>query len=183
MRRRGPSSPRRIRPYSGRIPKAGRAASNSCASRPSRPHPPPKSKRTTNTKNANPPFLPRRRYFRAALTSKARGELAESLFTSECLRRGYVVAKPYGDNQPFDFLVIARGRISRVQVKSCWSPMASGAFQFRAACGNPHSSQWRYTSSRIDFLAGYVAPLDRWLIIPVRALRRVRQRGPRVKMN
>ena len=63
--------------------------------------------------------------------------------------------------------------------------MASGAFQFRAACGNPHSPQWRYTSSRIDFLAGYVAPLDRWLIIPVRALRHVRQfiftLGPRCR--
>lgn len=42
--------------------------------------------------------------------SKLQGEWAESLFVAECLRRGLICAKPFGDSAPYDFIVESRPR-------------------------------------------------------------------------
>ncbi|HEV8525329.1 MAG TPA: group I intron-associated PD-(D/E)XK endonuclease, partial [Terriglobales bacterium] len=49
---------------------------------------------------------------------KAQGELAEIRFLLKAASQGLVVAKPWGDNLPFDFLVGRGSRYFRVQVKS-----------------------------------------------------------------
>lgn len=120
------------------------------------PMPPPPSKGTFS-----PPRAP-----------KARGELAEARFIAKALSLGISVAKPFGDSDPYDFIVEARGNLSRVQVKSAWRATPRGAFQFVAS---PIQSRGRrarpYRGNEIDFFIAYIAPADTWFVIPVAALR------------
>jgi hypothetical protein len=50
-------------------------------------------------------------------TSKRRGELAELAILWKAASLGFTVAKPYGDSDPYDFIVDAGGHQFRVQVK------------------------------------------------------------------
>ncbi len=97
---------------------------------------------------------------------KAKGEWAELVFMAKALTLGLTVCRPYGDNDPFDFLVFRPGqKISRVQVKSSWS-IHHGMYTVNThACNNR-----RYRPSEVDFIVVYVVPLDVWYIIPVRRL-------------
>ena len=56
------------------------------------------------------------------LLAKQKGEWAEVCFAAEVLRRGWRIARPYGDSAPYDCVVDADGRLSRVQVKSVSVP-------------------------------------------------------------
>ena len=104
-----------------------------------------------------------------SLTPKARGELAEIRFLFVALRKGLVVAKPYGDNQPFDFLVGCGGksrRFHRVQVKVSSARDFYG-YAIKAFHRAAHTA---YTADEIDFIAGYIAPERVWYIIPARKI-------------
>lgn len=99
------------------------------------------------------------------LPPKARGELAEIRFLLEAAARRLVVAKPWGDNLPFDFLVGRAGKYYRVQVKSTLHRVYRG-YQMVTM----HRRKGRgYTARDIDFLAAYVIPDDAWYVIPVKA--------------
>ena len=106
------------------------------------------------------------------LTPKARGELAEIRFLLAAASRGLVVAKPWGDNQPFDFLVGRGGRYRRVQVKSTTQRLGASRFGINVARPARRRS---YTTREIDVLVAYVFPEDRWYVIPVRALGKVKR--------
>ena len=54
----------------------------------------------------------------ARFTGKRRGEMAEAAFVAKAVSLGFGVAKPWGDSDPFDFIVQAGGKLSKVQVKS-----------------------------------------------------------------
>src|SRR5207248_1295408 len=103
-----------------------------------------------------------------ARSPKPRGELAEIRFMLAAAARGLVVAKPWGDSLPFDFLV-GRGKCwYRVQVKLSATRHWRG---FHVNCR--HSGGRRvYTARSIDFLVAYIAPVRIWYVIPVRALHR-----------
>jgi PD-(D/E)XK endonuclease len=88
--------------------------------------------------------------------------------------QGFSVSKPYGDNQPYDFVVQQGGPVQRVQVKSTFVRVAPGrgnGFQvmiaWKSARGVGH-----YSRREIDFLAAFIGPLDMWYIIPVDKLAR-----------
>jgi|ERR1041385_572968 hypothetical protein len=106
------------------------------------------------------------------LTPKGRGELAEIRFLLAAASRGLTVAKPWGDNLPFDFLVGRDGRYLRVQVKSTTQRL--GATRFAVNCDRPGRKR-AYTAREIDVLVAYVFPEDAWFVIPVRALGPIRR--------
>jgi hypothetical protein len=54
----------------------------------------------------------------ARFTGKRRGEMAEAAFVAKAVSLGFGVAKPWGDSDPFDFILQAGGKLSKVQVKS-----------------------------------------------------------------
>ncbi len=88
----------------------------------------------------------------------------------EAASHGLVVAKPWGDSLPYDFLVGRGGRFWRVQVKSS---------RYRRHRGyqviTTHRRMARgYSSRELDFLAAYVVPAKTWYVIPAQALRRRR---------
>ncbi len=104
---------------------------------------------------------------------KARGELAEARFIAKALSLGYSVAKPFGDSEPYDFIVNAADHLSRVQVKSAWRATPRGTFQF---VSSPIQSRGHracpYRGDEIDFLVAYIAPEDAWFVLPVDVLLR-----------
>ncbi len=99
-------------------------------------------------------------------TPKARGELAEIRFLLAAASRNLVVAKPWGDNQPFDFLVGRARRFLRVQVKSASVVHCRG---YHVSCFRP-ADRTGYTTAQIDLVAAYIVPEDTWYLIPVRVL-------------
>ena len=104
---------------------------------------------------------------RLPLAPKARGELAEARFVAKAMSLGFSVARPFGDNQPYDFIVQYNHRLTRVQVKSAWTIHKSG-YQFMTALDRSCKTGTRsYTAADLDFVAAYIAPEDAWLIIPV----------------
>jgi hypothetical protein len=100
--------------------------------------------------------------------SKHTGEVAELAFMLKAASLGFAVAKPYGDNQRYDFVVDVGGKLVRVQVKSSTHPDRFGAYFIASQrCSNGWAIP--YTAGEIDFLAAYVFPEDAWFIIPVEA--------------
>jgi hypothetical protein len=79
-----------------------------------------------------------------------------------------VVAKPWGDSEPYDFIVNPKKSFIfwRVQVKSAHTVGADGGCSFRAHDHNQKS----YTSEDIDALVAYARPMNAWYVMPVRVV-------------
>jgi PD-(D/E)XK endonuclease len=106
----------------------------------------------------------------AKFTGKRRGEMVEAAFVAKVVSLGFGVAKPLGDSDPFDFIVQAGGRLSKVQVKSAHCVGEDGTYSFRA---HGHDSK-AYRADQIDVLVVYVVPENAWYVFPVRMIRRMR---------
>ena len=80
------------------------------------------------------------------LTPKQLGEIAEAEFVAKAVGMGFVVAKPWGDSEPYDFIVNVRREFNfwRVQVKSAHTVGEDGTCSFRA-----HDHQLRSYRRRI----------------------------------
>jgi hypothetical protein len=89
---------------------------------------------------------------------KAQGELAELVFMCKAASEDLVVAKPWGDNLPFDFLVGIGPPFYRVQVKCTSVRHCRG---YHLSCFRPASHK-TYTAHQIDFIAAYVIPERVW---------------------
>src|SRR6266704_7037901 len=67
--------------------------------------------------------LKRRKAYMPAghLGTRRMGDLAELAFMYRAASEGIGVARPYGDSHPYDILVQHGRKLSRIQVKSCFS--------------------------------------------------------------
>jgi hypothetical protein len=102
------------------------------------------------------------------LTPKQLGEIAEAEFIAKAVGMGFVVAKPWGDSEPYDFIVNPKKSFIfwRVQVKSAHTIGADGGCSFRAHDHNQKS----YTARDIDALVAYARPMNAWYVMPVRVV-------------
>jgi hypothetical protein len=102
------------------------------------------------------------------LTPKQLGEIAEAEFIAKAVGQGFVVAKPWGDSEPYDFIVNPKKSFYfwRVQVKSAHTIGADGGCSFRAHDHNMRS----YSSEDIDALVAYARPMNAWYVMPVRVV-------------
>ena len=71
------------------------------------------------------------------LNTKRRGELSELAFVHKAASLGFGVAKPYGDSERFDFILVSRDwpqgdKLWRVQVKSTATLNAAGFYHVNA---------------------------------------------------
>ena len=105
---------------------------------------------------------------RGRAQSKDRGDLAEMQFMVAVASRGFVVAKPYGDNEKYDLIVDVGRRMWRVQVKSSAARHHRG-FAVRASWRTSYR-QISYKPSQVDFVAVTIVGEGIWYVIPVRAL-------------
>lgn len=96
---------------------------------------------------------------------KHHGGKNELLFMAECMRRGWKVNMPFGDDSKYDVVVDTPRGLRRVQVKSCHKADSRGRYRINMKCGR--HSRSRYSSCDCDVIAAYVAPLNHWFIVPV----------------
>lgn len=104
------------------------------------------------------------------LSVKQRGELAEAAFLCKAKSLGFSVAKPWGDSDPFDFILQSGCRSWRVQVKSAYVKNVGG-YSTSLFGGTRRRA---YTCDDIDFLIAYVAPEDVRYVVPLEVFRRVK---------
>ncbi len=104
------------------------------------------------------------------LPPKKRGELAEIRFLLAAASKGLMVAKPWGDSEPFDFLVGRDGRYLRVQVKSTNYAQYPG--RYTVNCCQPGCRK-PYSPREVDVIAVYVVPEDQWYVFPIDVLKGV----------
>jgi hypothetical protein len=112
-------------------------------------------------------FDKRQELVRVNRGTKKRGELAELAFVYKAASLGFGVARPYGDSDRFDFIVLSGEHFWRVQVKSS-SAVQYGAYMVNAQ-RSANGRSIPYTASEIDFLVAHIVPEDAWYVIPVRA--------------
>jgi hypothetical protein len=123
-------------------------------------------KRKSEMKALTPSAKPKKPFVRNV---KWRGEIVELAFLAKAASMGFAVTKPYGDSEPYDFIVDSGNRLWRVQVKS-GSYKTGSAYRVGAShLSNTKPKQKAYTAKQIDILAVYIVPLDVWYIIPVLA--------------
>jgi hypothetical protein len=95
---------------------------------------------------------------------KRRGEASEAEFIARCTSLDLAVAKPWGDDDPYDVLVRWERIFWRVQVKSS-GYCGEGGYRIRT-----ENRSGRYSKRQIDFLAGHIVPADAWYIVPIEAI-------------
>ncbi|HEV7217467.1 MAG: group I intron-associated PD-(D/E)XK endonuclease [Terriglobales bacterium] len=100
--------------------------------------------------------------------NKRRGEWAELRFMARASEHGFSVSKPWGDSEPYDFLVGHEGKFWRVQVKS--TTFRKGHSYY---CRLHGSHARRYTTQQIDFVAAYIIPKNIWFIFPAEVALRI----------
>jgi hypothetical protein len=113
-------------------------------------------------------FARRQKHLHAHRNGKKRGELAELAFILKAASLGLAVAKPYGDSEPYDFIVYSGPKFLKIQVKST-SKLVHGGYPLNSRRARK-GERIPYTASEIDFLIAYVAPENAWFVIPIQAL-------------
>lgn len=99
----------------------------------------------------------------ADLHNKHRGELAELAFMRKAACRGYAVSKPWGECEPYDFVVRVGKLFWRVQVKSVRAKKPQRP-HYCVKTADSHKTP--YSSQDIDFLVAYIFPEDTWYVFP-----------------
>jgi len=105
------------------------------------------------------------------LNTKRRGELSELAFAHKAASEGFGIAKPYGDSERFDFILISRGwpegdKLWRVQIK-CTASLINGRYRIntvRHCCGRGVP----YQPTDVDFVIVHIIPDDSYFIFPIR---------------
>jgi hypothetical protein len=109
-------------------------------------------------------------------SANVRGDIAEARFIGKAMSVGFTVLRPFGNQEPYDFVLRISGRLTRVQVKSAWTDDGMGTFHFVSVlCRRSRRGAHPYSSKDVDFIVAYVAPADAWFVIPVGALRKQTQ--------
>ena len=94
------------------------------------------------------------------------GELSEAAFLLKATEQGFLVAKPWGDSDMYDFIVDSGTRLWRVQLKS------TAVLQQRGYHVNMMHNAYRkgkvgYKAEDIDMLVVHIPPLEIWYVLPV----------------
>jgi hypothetical protein len=107
---------------------------------------------------------------RPPVTRKRLGERAEADFLSKAAGLGFMVAKPWGDSEPFDFIVEAGDGLKRIQVKSAHTLGKQGTYCVRML---DHGLD-PYSRKKIDAMVAYVVPESAWYVFPARVFEKLR---------
>jgi len=102
------------------------------------------------------------------ISTNEQGDLAEAAFVLKAMSLGLVVAKPFGQNHRYDFMVDGGSGLWRVQVKAS-SHMSWGSYH---ACISRKKAGIKvaYTESELDFVVVLIVPEQTWYVLPVRVV-------------
>lgn len=63
-------------------------------------------------------------------SANVRGDIAEARFIGKAMSLGFTVLRPFGNQEPYDFVLRMGRRLTRVQVKSAWTDDGMGTYHF-----------------------------------------------------
>ena len=99
------------------------------------------------------------------------GQRGELLVAEKLIGKGWSVAHPIGDNDPFDLVVNKGDRFLRIQVKATLEKhkynQSRSHYQFQLAHGP--SSKTRYTAEQVDFFVCCALDSQRFWVLPFEA--------------
>jgi hypothetical protein len=99
---------------------------------------------------------------------KRRGEISEAAFVLKAHELGFLVAKPWGDSEKYDFILDSGARLWRVQLKSTEVVHARG-YEIQPIYSVYGKGKAGYTAEEIDALVVHIRPWDVWYVLPVEA--------------
>ena len=103
--------------------------------------------------------------YRDAVSTVVRGNAAEAAVLKALVQAGVHVLVPFGGGLPFDLAAVTHeGTLLRLQVKS--GRIHNGSVEFNT-CSTDHGQGAQHYRGRADFLAVYVAAIDRVFVVPV----------------
>lgn len=107
---------------------------------------------------------------------QAQGELAESIFQTKAIKEDFIVCKPFGQCQRYDFIIDYKGKVNRIQVKSVNHKkiernIRKNKYGCHAAYNKTRTSKSKYSKRDVDFLACYIIPEDIWYLIPINKIK------------
>ena len=101
------------------------------------------------------------------LSKKKKGDIAELAVAAHCLKNGYQVLFPYGEDTRYDFVLEREGLFKRVQVK--YVTPKGGALEVSCRSSNNWSVR-AYTTDEIDILAVYDSSSESVYFIDVKII-------------
>jgi hypothetical protein len=105
------------------------------------------------------------------MNNKTKGNIAEAVFTAECLKKGWSVSIPFGDNCRYDAILDRGDGLERIQIKSSTFNTERGVI--RAATRRIYNNQTKgsicntYTKEEIDAFVIYSPELDKLYYVPI----------------
>jgi hypothetical protein len=98
------------------------------------------------------------------------GEIGGASFVLKAESLNFPVAKPWSQNNRYDFILDSGRRLSRVQLK-CTASISGRSYQIKPMCSIHGKQVKEYTRDDIDFIVAYILPRDVWYVIPIEALK------------
>ena len=100
------------------------------------------------------------------MTSKRIGELSEAALALKARTLGFMVAKPWGDSELYDFILGWGELLWRVQLK-CTLAIRSRGYEIQPIHSVYGKGKMAYGAREIDTLVVHIPPCDAWYVIPV----------------
>lgn len=105
------------------------------------------------------------------LNSKDKGNIGESRFLYEFIKRGVPVSLPYGDNIRYDMIAEFNGKLNKIQIKYC-NQKISNHNSISCPCSssaNHTTNKHRdyYTKECVDYMGFYLVEWDECILIPM----------------
>jgi hypothetical protein len=103
--------------------------------------------------------------------TKRTGELSEAAFVLKATTLGFLVAKPWGDSERYDFILDNGARMWRVQLK-CTEVLRARGYDVQSIYSIYGKGKFAYTAHDIDILVAHIPPADAWYVLPIEAFER-----------
>lgn len=101
------------------------------------------------------------------MNTKERGETTEAIVLAELKKRGYNVAKPFGENTPYDLIVDDDGELKKAQVKTAWEDDGRVKFNCISTRSNYRESTAEDYEGKIDSFIVYAPCLESLFEVPI----------------
>jgi hypothetical protein len=102
---------------------------------------------------------------------KRTGELSEAAFMLKAKTLGFLVAKPWGDSERYDFILAAGPRLWRVQLK-CTEVLRARGYDVQPIYTIYGKGKITYTADDIDVLVAHILPVNAWYVLPIESIAR-----------
>ncbi len=97
--------------------------------------------------------------------TKRIGDISEMHVAAAFLKRGYLVSRPFGENQRYDLIIDDGERLSRVQVKT--GRVRNGVILYGAVSTHGHRAHpSKPYIGQIEYLAVYCADTEKVYVVP-----------------